>query len=221
MEALLAWFKRLFETKKPADVIPIRKDIPIQNVSPVAAKPVDPPWMVEAKKHEGKKESDRKFSDYLSGFWKIVGLKGYVTIAGNNRAWCGLFVAAMLSVAGYQYQKNGAGAKHWAEYGVKIEYKTHGIPRGAVLYLNHAHECGSGKGNHVTFANGDCAPEDILKRDAMIDAYGGNQQNKAQVVAYSVKEICAVRWPKDYAFPAPVVKSVNCSGSKSSGGSTK
>jgi hypothetical protein len=189
---------------------------------PAAALPTGsgPIWLDEAKKHKGKKESDSAFNRYLSGFWKIVGLPHYKTIIGSSFAWCGLFVAAMLYEVDLPFQKNGAGAKNWAKYGQEIDWKKDGIPRGAILHINH-NQCGSGSGNHVAFANGDCASADLQKSGATIDLFGGNQNNTAKVSTYSVREICAVRWPPEKELPGKIARSVNCSGNKASGEPTR
>lgn len=181
-------------------------------------KPLPPggtPWLDEAKKHKGKTEFDSTFNKYLSGFWKLVGLPGYKTIIGTSFAWCGLFVAAMLYEVDMPFQKDGAGARNWAKYGQEIEWKSDGIPKGAIIHINGDGNCKSGSGNHVTFADGDCAPG-----EPSVPGFGGNQGNTAKRSMYSAKNVCAVRWPPGIALPGKVTKSVNCSGS-SSGESTR
>lgn len=168
------------------------------------------PWLDEAKKHAGKKETDSAFNRYLSGFWRFVGLPGFTSIIGSARAWCGLFCASMLITVGLAYQKNGAGAKNWDQFGVAIDWKNNGIPRGAIVRINHGAKCSSGSGNHVAFANGSCAPADL--RAGSINLYGGNQSDQAKVSAFPVGNICAVRWPADAAPPAKVTKSDGCRG---------
>ena len=185
-----------------------------------------PSWFKKAKEFAGKKESDSAFSKFLSAFWRIVGLGKYTSLSGSARAWCGLFVAAMLSLSGYSYIKNGAGAKNWAKYGVAIDYKKDGIPQGAILHIDHDCDC-KGDSNHVGFANGDCTAEDV-KPGKTIDIFGGNQSNSVKVSTFKTCEICAVRWPdkdkdgKPVPLPKlPITKSVNCTSAKSSGESTR
>lgn len=181
--------------------------------------PVDKaPWLTEAKKHKGKAESDSVFNRYLSGFWKLVGLPNYKTIVGTSFAWCGLFVAAMLYNVGLPWQKDGAAARNWAKYGQAIEWSKDGIPRGAIVHINHNGLCSSGKGNHVAMADGDCTPQDL--RSGAINLYGGNQGNQAKVSAFPVEHICAVRWPAESDKPGKVVESKGCKG-KPGGESTR
>lgn len=176
-------------------------------------------WMKEVERHKGQKETNEGFKKYLSGFWKIVGLPGYKTIVGTSFAWCGLFVAATLYNVDMPWQKNGAGAKNWAKYGVAIDYKKDGIPRGAILHIDHQKDC-KGGGNHVGFANGDCAPAD-LSPSKTIDILGGNQSNQVKVSTFSVGEICAVRWPPGEMTPPKIAVSKNCTSKKASGETTR
>jgi len=179
------------------------------------------PWLDEAKKHEGKRETDPKFVAFLTSFWAKVGLPGYKQLSGKSYAWCGVFVASMLIIGGYSYQKNGAGARNWAKYGIEIEYKKDGIPRGAILHINGSGNCSSGSGNHVTFADGDCSAADIAKSGAQVPGFGGNQSDSVKRSMYSVRNVCAVRWPEGAAKPSPVLVSRGCSGQSNTGESTR
>jgi hypothetical protein len=96
--------------------------------------PVNPAY-VEAKKYAGKSEHDKTWSDWLSKFWPKVGLPGYKTIVGTSFAWCGLFVAAMNTQVGQKIVSGAAGAKNWARYGVEVDWKKNGIPKGAVIHI--------------------------------------------------------------------------------------
>lgn len=178
--------------------------------APAPAAPGHATWLDAAKKHSGAVETNSKFNAYLSGFWKIVGLPGYKTIVGTSFAWCGLFVAAMLYEVDLPWQKDGAGARNWAKYGVAVDWQRNGIPRGAIVHINHNGCTGGSSGNHVGFANGSCAPADL--KSGSFNMYGGNQGNAAKVSAFPVKNICAVRWPPGVAVPAPVTASKGCKG---------
>lgn len=177
-----------------------------------------PPWYKFAKKYQGKKETDPAFNKEMSAKWSLVGLN-LGTIAKNWAAWCGLAIAVSLAGVGYKVQRDGAAAKNWARYGVEIEYKKVGIPKGAIVYINHSANCGSGSGNHVTMSDGDCAPEDL--KAGTFNGYGGNQGNEWKVSPFPVAHICAVRWPAEAALPPPVTQSAGCKGKASSGESTR
>jgi Putative peptidoglycan binding domain len=170
-----------------------------------------PSWYKVAKEFEGKKETDPEFNKFMSAKWPLVGLN-LGTISKSWAAWCGLAIAVALSGAGYKWQKDGAAAKNWAKYGKKIEWQTNGIPQGSIIHMNHV-KCGSGSSNHVAMADGDCTAQDLLKKGATINLYGGNQSNQFKVSTFSVSKICAVRWPSEDALPPKVEKSVNCNAS--------
>jgi len=177
------------------------------------------PAYVEAKKYDGKKESDNVFGGWLSTFWAGVGLKNYKTIIGTTFAWCGLFIFAMNTEVGQKAISGAAGAKNWAKYGVEINWKQDGIPKGAVMHINA--NCGSGSGNHVTFADGDCSAADLLNPGATVPGFGGNQGNMVKRSNYAASSVCAVRWPSEIPKPDPITKSVNCSKGNLTGESTK
>lgn len=224
---LLNWFSSLFKdsskpVSKPARPAPVTSSPPVTPQPTNPNKKKSPPWYLTALGYLGKNEGDKEFDKFLSKFWAIVGLKGYKTIAGSKYAWCGLFMAAALNMSGYQWAKNGAGAKNWGKFGTAIEWKVKGIPQGAIVHINHAYNCSSGKGNHVALANGDCTAKDLLKSGASISLLGGNQSNKVSVATYSVKEVCEVVWPSDADLPElPVKESLNCSNGKIDKGSTE
>lgn len=188
-----------------------------KEVVPMPTPKTPAPWLDEAKKSEGKKESDSKFGAWLAGFWKYVGLPQFTSIVGSARAWCGLFVATALISVGVHYQKDGAGAKNWDKFGVAIDWKKDGIPRGAIVRINHGANCSSGSGNHVAFSDGDCAPADL--KSGSIRLFGGNQSDQANVTAFPVAHICSVRWPQAPA-PEPITKSFGCKAAGSGGSKT-
>lgn len=172
------------------------------------------PWYVEAKKYSGKKETDSAWAAKLGAMWGKVGLPQYKgKLAGSTYAWCALFVAANLMWAGYDINKGNASAKSWDNWGQSVAYKVNGIPRAAVVRINSKGDCASWTGNHVTFANGSCSQADVLKSGATFSGYGGNQGDQAKVSTYAVKNICAVRWPKEEPLPGTQV-SENCSNGK-------
>lgn len=179
---------------------------------------VENPSYVEAKKYDGKKEKDSKFSAWLSSFWPKTGLK-YKTIAGTSFAWCALFIVAMQSEVGQKYIAS-ASAKSQGKTGIEIDWKKNGMPRGAIVHINHGKNCSSSSNNHVTFADGDCTSEELLKKGGVFAGFGGNQNNEVNRSIYSADKICEVRWPSEVPKPGAILKSVNCSG-KESNTSTK
>lgn len=226
---LLNWLLSLFKStstpvSKPAPSVPVKPlPVPVKDEQPASDKKKNPPkWYLVALSYLGKNEADNAFDKFLSNFWAIVGLKGYKTIAGSKYAWCGLFIAAALNISGYQWAKNGAGARNWGKFGTDIEWQVKGIPQGAIVHINHEANCSSSKRNHVALANGDCAAAELSKSGASISLLGGNQNNRVSVATYPVKKICEVVWPSDADMPElPIKQSLNCSNGKIDKGSTE
>ena len=227
MKNFFIWLASLFGTK--VEVVKSSPQ-PVENkpaAQPVAEqKPVErkaPKWYMFSLKFKGNKETDPSFNKEMSAKWKLFGMN-LGTIAESWAAWCGLAIAVILSGVGLDYQKNGALAKNWATFGEVIEWRTNGIPQGAIVRINHNLNCNSDSGNHVSLANGDCTAEELLKSGATIDLYGGNQGNTWKVSTYSAKEICNVRWPKDdkeSPKPGKILKSINCTSQSKSDGTTR
>lgn len=202
-------------------------------------RPVNPAYK-EAKKYEGQGENSPWFVKWLSAFWKLpeVGLPNFKTIIGASFAWCGLFFAAMHSETGLSIVKGAAGAANWRKAGVEIVWQRDGIPQGAEVELDHDGNC-DGKNNHITWADADCAPQDLIemtkdaagvwkptkspavRKNVTWPGYGGNQGNMVKTSRYGVKEICTVRWPHEIKKPGPVTKSVGCLGPGQGGESTR
>ncbi len=154
-----------------------------------------PPWMIEARKYKGKKETDPEFNRMMTKKWALFGLR-LPNITKSYTAWCGLAIATALAGVGVDYQKNGAAAMNWDKYGNDINYKVNGIPEGAIVRINHNGSCAVSTKNHVSFAEGDCSPTHLKKKGTTFNLYGGNQGNTWKVTTYQSQDICAVRWPK-------------------------
>lgn len=203
----------------------------------------DAPWLDEAHKYKGKKETESAFAAFMTTFWSKVGLPGFKGIATSARAWCALFIVVALSGGGVAYlSKGGAGAANQGRAYQAVDWKVNGIPRGAIVHVNSV-KCGSGSNNHVTFANGSCAAKDIIemvkgsdgvwtstgkvKAGTTFPGFGGNQGNMVKESWYKVSTVCNVRWPdkdkdgKAIALPAPVLVSNGCNGKPATGDSTR
>lgn len=186
-----------------------------------------PAWYLKAKEYEGKKETDSKFQAYMNPFWAKVGLPNFKGLVGSARAWCALAVFMALSAAGYQTGKLNASAISGDNAGVKIDWKANGIPRGAIVRINHGSNCKTSSNNHIGFADGDCTPADLLKPNAKFNMYGGNQGDSFKVSSFPVNDICSVTWPKGDAegnpipLPGKVEKSDHCTGAATPAESTR
>lgn len=213
----LKWIKELFASKPKVEVdkpIPPKVEQP---ESPVVTE--NPPWYDAAKKYDGVSENNSKFAAIMVPLWKKLFNRNLNSI--SKYAWCGLGMAAALYWSGFSWQDVGEMARNWGKYGQAIEWKTDGIPKGAIVWVNHSYDCKSSKSNHVAQADGDCTAADLLKSGAKINLYGANQSNQWKVSSFPVKEICAVRWPKDYPVRGKITKSINCSGNSTGAGTTR
>lgn len=170
------------------------------------------PWIDAIEKDLGSHENDPKFSAKMIPKWPLVGLK-LGTIAENWAAWCGLAVGVYLNKVKLPSQPDGALAKNWAKYGLKVDFKKDGIPFGAIVHINHSGKPQS-KGNHVTFCYGDYSPNHFSKRDAVIACIGGNQNDQVKVSYYKAKKVLNVRWPNSIKYPLPgrVLETTNING---------
>lgn len=190
----------------------------IRPPSPPIDKTATNPAYEEAKKYIGKGEGSPSFVAWLSKFWPKVGLPSYKTIIGSSFAWCALFFFAMNSEVG-QNVTASAGAKQIGQTsGYTIDWKKDGIPEGAGVWKNSS-SCSSGSGNHITWSNGSCTPEDLAKPGATWPGLGGNQGNAVKRSIYCAKGdcgksrdvICRVFW-HNKNLPGRVKRSVNCTG---------
>jgi peptidoglycan hydrolase-like protein with peptidoglycan-binding domain len=198
------------------------------------------PWLTAVKKYSGLSETNPVLVKVIAPMWKKVGL-GYKDLSGSARAWCAIGVVFGLFSTGYVYvSKRGASAAQQGQVGQAIDYKKNGIPKGAIVHVN-SKECGSGSGNHITFADGDCAAKDFIemvknskgvwvqkiKSGTTFPGYGGNQGNKFKRSWYKIASICHVRWPDKKTdgtreeLPPPVKVSNGCNGKPATGESTR
>lgn len=182
--------------------------------TPTTGADLKAPWFWKLKKYEGNHESSTSFQKEMNPYWKKAGLPSFKGLVGSKRAWCALFIVAGLSMAGHSYKNGNAMAKSFDKVGQSVNWKSNGFWQGSIIRINSKGDCKRASGNHVTMANGDCTAKDLLKSGAKFSGYGGNQGNMAKVSTYSVRKICAVRWPTGSKLPGKVNKSINCSNGK-------
>jgi|SRR5215217_1484751 len=182
-------------------------------------------WLKNAQAELGKKESDPEFQKKMNPMWAKAGLPSFKGLVGSPRAWCSLFVVAALTWGGYKTSKLNAAAISGDNFGQKIEWKTQGIPKGAIVRINHSSKCTSASGNHIGFSGGDCTPTDVAS--GSFNMLGGNQSDKVSIAAFPVNDICSVSWPVEtvegvkIALPGKVLVSNGCKGKAEPTGSTR
>lgn len=167
------------------------------------------PWLAVAYSHLGKKETDPVFAKYMASHWYLVSLS-LSGIAKNYEAWCGLYMAYSYWKAGFEHAKNGALALNWGKWGLKIDFKKNGIPRGSSLHINHNGKASS-SGNHVGWPIYDYTPEYLSNPENLIAMIGGNQSNSVRVSYFKVKTVLNCRWvnSKDYPLPGRITKTTH------------
>lgn len=222
------WLKSLFKKKDPV-VKPLPQVNPSKPVPVKQSYELDPAYL-EAKKHKNKKETDKTFSAYVSQFWAFVGLKSYVKlgIAGASLAWCAVFFYGMNKETNQQAViVPSALAREIGKSGITVDWKKDGIAQSMGVWKNSS-DCNSSTGNHITWADGDCSAEDLMKPGATWAGYGGNQQDQVKTSIYCAKgdcknskdKICRV-FVTHKRLLRKVTKSVNCTTGASSAESTR
>lgn len=129
----------------------------------------------------------------LSKGWPLTNAcKDYKTVIGVDHAWCGMSLASALNSGGYRYPKACEAAASYDDYGTEIDFRTNGIPLGAIVTIEHYNG-----GRHVTTANRYHSPG-----EKVLSGLGGNQDDAIDVKSFfldtKVKghdRIVSVRWP--------------------------
>lgn len=137
----------------------------------------DPPWLIEALKLDGLKESPG--ASHNPEVVKLFAEAGHSGVKDDETAWCAAFVGAMLARAGYL----GSGkltARSYLDIGDKV---TNPI-RGDIVVFPRGNSEWQG---HVAF---------VLKADAQyVFAFGGNQSNAVNLTRYSRANVLGFRRP--------------------------
>lgn len=144
----------------------------------------DPPWLVEAKKHEGKKEVPGvKNNDWVIGLWDSIPWIWSTVIRKDDNLlpWCGAFIKLCLDKAGIKPPKAWYRAKAYIDFGTPIYHPAYGC----IGVIKNA------KGKyHVGIVIGWDAAGNIM-------LYGGNQNDMVRVSAFKFKSFVAFVWPSD------------------------
>lgn len=98
------------------------------------------PWVGSFIHLLGRYETDPKLNEALVPEWRLEGLPGFKTLAGNLRAWCSVLVNASLRKQGVKSTNNAGAASH-SKWGKACQYWF-----GATLPIKHR-----GGGRHVCF----------------------------------------------------------------------
>lgn len=139
----------------------------------------DIPWLTEARRMRGLREAQGRASNPQIMAWADILDIDY---PGDDTAWCGLFVGAMLAktLPEERLPKNPLGARQYLGFGMHCQPK-----QGAVLvFWRHSKTDWRG---HVGFYES----EDRTHYSVL----GGNQGDAVSVVRIAKERLLAARWP--------------------------
>lgn len=141
-----------------------------------------PPWMPLARAKLGIRETPGPANNpTIMGWAKRLGVKALGILYGDDSAtpWCGLFVAEVMSEAGFKPPPIAVRASSWAKWGEPSEACD-----GAVLVFQRP------GGGHVAFYAGETA--------TAYRVLGGNQSDAVSYAWIAKGRCVAVRWPTGY-----------------------
>jgi len=139
------------------------------------------PWIAAARSKIGEREiKGTKHNPFIVGIWSAVGAGWF---KDDETPWCAGFVAWSLKQAGKPIlgPSKVAGAKNWAEYGVKINAPAYGCI--AVKTRDG--------GGHVGFVVGKDQHGNLM-------VLGGNQGDMVKISPFKKSDFFAFRWPSIY-----------------------
>jgi uncharacterized protein (TIGR02594 family) len=143
----------------------------------------DPPWLVEARKHDGQAEVPGAGSNqWIADVWATLkNGSWYWSHYGKDDSllpWCGAFVAFCIQRSGLEYPKLYASARAWADWG---ELAGHFVRGGIVVFARKG-------GGHVGFI-------DSIDQHGRLMVWGGNQSDRVSLAPFEKSRVIAVRWP--------------------------
>ncbi|MCP3730447.1 TIGR02594 family protein [Sphingomonas sp. MG17] len=140
-----------------------------------SAHPSDPPWLVEARKDIGLKETPGKAHTP-----RILQMLAFVSypFSDDETPWCGTAMAAWMKQAGIVPPKQGFRAASWTDWGVACAAQL-----GAIGVKKRP------GGNHVFQIVGETADKRFFK------ALGANQKDMVNIMDVAKADVDAIRWP--------------------------
>jgi uncharacterized protein (TIGR02594 family) len=157
----------------------------------------DPPWLAEARKHIGTRETKGPAHEpKIVAWWRAIKRGG---IKDDETPWCAAFVGAMLESAGVTSSRFES-AKSYLSWGVAL---LHPVPGCVVVFARDG-------GGHVGFVVG----RDPLGRLLVL---GGNQGDEVNVRTFPLHRVTGYRWPASVPMtqaPLPIMAAAQLSGSE-------
>jgi uncharacterized protein (TIGR02594 family) len=144
-----------------------------------------PHWMTIARRYLGVREAPGAANAAtIMGWAQALGAKVLGIVYGaDSIPWCGLYVAQVVSEAGFKPPPISVRARAWASWGAPCPPRM-----GAVLVFERP------GGGHVGFYAGET--------DAAYRVLGGNQSDAVSLAWIAKARCIAVRWPPGAPEPA-------------------
>lgn len=138
-------------------------------------------WIVEAKKHIGKKEVLGSGNNpWILALWKAIKNGG---IKEDAVPWCAAFVGGVLEASGIRSTRSGA-ARSYLGWGVELAIPIYGC---VVVFSRNG-------GGHVGFVMGQDSAGNLL-------VLGGNQGDAVNVRSFPRSRVVGYRWPDSSPIP--------------------
>jgi len=153
---------------------------------PVLSPLVVPPWLAEARRLQGLRETPGpKHSSVIMGWARRLKIAAYTA---DEIAWCGLLMGHViaLTLPDEPLPSNPLGARNWGRFGVACEPTP-----GAILSFWRGSR--QGWAGHVALYESE-------DRDSFL-VRGGNQANSVSLTRLAKSRLLASRWPS--TFPNP------------------
>lgn len=155
----------------------------------------DPAWIKQAKKYLGQTEiKGPHHNPHIVRWWKNMG----TPFKDDETPWCGAFVGGVLFETGIKPIKNGAMARAWNGFGVKLTRPAVGC---IVVFWRGSPTGASG---HVGFVVGKDQHGNLM-------VLGGNQSDAVNIKPFSRDRVIGYRWPGvrpyDERYNLPVIGS--------------
>lgn len=183
---------KIFYRKKQCSMkpFPIKYQWMVRNSSPNI-------WL-EARKHYGLLEKEKgKIVPELIAWCKEMNVPKLYPGLGNDFAWCGLFVAIVVSRAGWKVVDSFLGAVNWMKFGIAIYINGIGFLKGMQVCWMDILVFKRPGGYHVAFA--------VAQNKKAYLCYGGNQSNAVGLAWIEKSRLIGVRRPEYKTYqPVPL-----------------
>lgn len=160
----------------------------------------DPIWLTKARAHIGIREIvGPKHNQTIMGWIKALGPKVLgIVVNDDETAWCGTFMAQVMTEAGFTPPKIAVRASSWDAFGVAVTKPF----MCAVVRIQRP------GGGHVGIITGQSKDGKLLR------VLGGNQSDAVNEAWIERSRAVAYRWPAGVAAPTMLAPVMDAKGAK-------